>query len=127
MATNNPTAVDSLNVLLPGLYRHGRAYRNSDGEVHIYLPERLLYLEEYEPATHVCRGGERLQDIAVERYKGLVKDPLDMVDIIAQYQQDKIIDTSIRMRQGTVLLLPSLSYVREVAYGDSLAEFPKIA
>jgi hypothetical protein len=127
MASNNPVTTDGLTVKLERLARHGYAYRNDDNEVHLTLPERLPHVLSDDTVTYVCNGTERLQDIAVKMYKGLMDSPIDAVEIIAQFQEDPIVDTSIPPVANRVLMLPSLGYIQEIAYGDSLTEYPEIA
>jgi len=126
MATLNP-APNVINQYLSGLLRHGTVYQNSLGETHVYLPERLPHSHDEMVRTHVCRGAENLFDICVQHYKSRVRDPIDTVEIVAQYQEDPIIDYSIPPPAGTVLQMPSPAYIQDVAYGESLTEFPVIA
>jgi hypothetical protein len=121
------TTIDGLSVYIDRLQRHGAPYRNDDGETHVDLPERLPHVHYEQATTFICGGGERLHDIVIARYNGIVEDPIDMLDIVAQYQEEPILDTSIPLPAGLVLELPPPLYRQDVAYGDSLAEYPKIA
>jgi len=126
MTTNNPPP-EAIAPFVSGLLRHGEAYVNDLGETHISLPERLPHVVDERSVTYICGGAERLHDIVIEHYDGKITDPIDAVEIVAQYQEDPIIDYSLPLHAGRVLLLPPPSYIQDVAYGDSLSEFPKIA
>lgn len=127
MASNNPVTTDGLSVRLQRLARHGYAYRNDENEVHLTLPERLPHVLSDDTMTYVCTGEERLQDIAARMYRGLLDNPVDAAEIIAQFQESPIIDVSVPIEANRVLMLPSLTYIQEIAYGDSLTEYPEIA
>lgn len=127
MASNNPVAIDGLTIRLDRLARHASAYQNELGEIHLTLPERLPHVTSDEDVTYVCSGAERLQDIVCKMYHGLLDHPIDAVEIVAQFQEDPIVDTSVPPEANQVIMLPSLNYIQEIAYGDPLTEFPEIA
>jgi hypothetical protein len=114
----------SLTQYLPWLQRHGEIYQNSADEVHISRPERLPHVQRDDTIVHICKEGERLQDIAVAYYKDAFAEPVDMWEVIAQFQEDPIVDGSVPPGADRVLLIPSAEYVKEVALGDPLHEYP---
>jgi len=117
----------ALSLFLPWLARHGQAYQNADGEVHLTLPERLPYIDRDDTATHVCKAGERLFDIAIHYFKDSMGDyAVDCWEIIAQFQEDPIVDGSVTLPVGLVLLIPSDEYIQEVALGEPLHEYPRV-
>ena len=124
MAEIVPTA--ALSIDLPWLARHGQGYQNALGEIHLTLPERLPHVERDDTVTHICKSGERLQDIAVYHYKETYSNAVDMWEIIAQFQEDPIVDGSLLMEAERVLLIPSPEYILEVALGDPLHEYPRL-
>jgi len=126
MATNNP-APEALSAYLTGLLRHGTLYLNDLGETHVFLPERIPHVEDDRAVTHVCNGNENLFDIVVNFYRRKVRSPIDVVEVVAQFQEEPIIDYSVPLAAQRVLMLPSVAYIQDVAFGDSLAEFPKIS
>jgi len=119
------TASANLSLHLPWLARHGQSYQNADGEVHLTLPERLPHEDRDDTITHVCKAGERLYDIAIHYFKDSMGDyAVDCWEIIAQFQEDPIIDGSVLLESNRVLLIPSDEYIQEVALGDPLHEAP---
>jgi hypothetical protein len=121
------TGDSQLGLYLPRLLRHGTAYANAAGELHLTLPERIPYIEYEDTEIHVCGGAEYLHSIVVHHYKDSLSEPLEAVEVIAQFQPDPIIDYSVPLPSGYILLLPPSSYFHEVAYGQSLTETPDIA
>lgn len=120
------TADTEFEVVLPWLQRHGRAYVNNAGEIHITLPERLPHVERDDTVVHVCSEGEYLQQIAIQHYKDRIPNAVDCWEIIAQFQEDPIVDGSMPLRANQIILIPSVGYIHEVALGDPLHEVPKL-
>lgn len=118
--------LQELTVHLPRLLRHGYAYKNDLGEVHTSIPERLPHIEYDSAIPHICKGGEYVQDLAVLYYKAILDYAVDAAEIIAQYQDDPIVDISVPLDANRVIMIPPLLYIQEVAYSDSLAETPRI-
>lgn len=120
------TANPALNLYLPWLARHGKAYQNELNEVHISLPERVPFVERDDSIIHICKEGEYLPQIALHYYRNRLADPLLAWEVIAQFQEDPIVDASLPLKAGTVLLIPSVEFVQQVALGDPLHEFPEL-
>ncbi len=120
------TSIPSLSRQLPWLARHGLAYKNANGEIHVSLPERLPHLMDNQTLIHICKDGERLQDIAIFYYKDTLPSPVDYWEVIAQFQEDPILDGSTLLKEGTVLQIPSTGYMQQLIFGDSLSEYPAI-
>jgi hypothetical protein len=120
------TGDTQLGLYLPRLLRHATAYVNEDGEMHLTLPERVPYVEYEDTETHICTG-EYLHSVVVNHYKNTLLEPLEAVEVVANYQPDPIVDWSVPLEPGRILLLPPAAYFHEVAYGESLTESPDIA
>jgi hypothetical protein len=115
-----------LSIRLERLARHATAYQNYLGETQLTTPERLPFVEYDGAIPHICKGDEYLQDIANLYFRNLIDYPVDIAEIIAQYQEDPILDLSIPLSTNRVISVPPLSYIMEVAYGESLADNPKL-
>jgi hypothetical protein len=113
-------------VNLHGLERHGEVYVDDDGKVFLALPERLPFMDRDDTGIHIAQGDETLMDIATLHYKGAFKQPLDLVEVLAQFQEHTVVDFSIPLASGTVVLLPSMEYITDIAFGDSLLEFAQV-
>jgi hypothetical protein len=117
----------ALNPDLSWLNRHGDVYQNEDGELHLTLPERLPHQVRDDTFVHPCKeGGEYLLDIAVYYYKNQIANPVDCWEIIAQFQEDPIVDGSVPLPGGTALQIPSIEYIIEVALGEQLRQYPEL-
>ena len=114
----------ALTTYLPWLSRHARPYQNALGEVHLTVPERLPHMQRDDTVVHICKDGETLQGLAVMYYQNSISNAVDCWEIIAQFQEDPIVDGSVPLGVGRVLLIPSAEYIREVALGDPLHEYP---
>jgi len=115
-----------LSLNLSGLSRHGYAYTGVDGKLYLSLPERLPHEDDSDAVPYTCRGSEYLTDIANAYYAKLFRRPEDVAEVIAEFQEDPIVDLSIPPPQGRVLMLPSPDYIMAIAYGESLSEIPEM-
>lgn len=116
------TELDNVAVFSTGLYRHAQAFKKSDGTLYYSNPERIPYEERDDTIIHTCYGGEFLWDLAILYYKDAYPTPLDLAEVIAQFQPDPIVDWSVPMIRGREVLIPSVEYLEEVAFGDSLLD-----
>lgn len=115
-----------IGVFLGGLERHGEPYSYEDGKTYVSLPERLPDEERDDSTTHIATGNENLLDIAVLYYGGAYRNPVDLWQVIAQFQEETIIDPSVPVEKGTVVLIPSVDYCTEIAFGEMLSDYPQI-
>lgn len=117
---------DLIGIYLQGTERHGLAYNAGDGKLYVSLPERVPYLGEDGAIPHICTGNENLLDISLAYFRGLYQDPVSKWWIIAQAQDDPVVDPLVPLKKGTILMIPSISFIEEVAEGDSLSEYLNI-
>lgn len=114
--------LENVAVFSSGLYRHAQAFKKEDGTTYYSNPERIPYEERDDTIIHTCYGGEYLWDLANLYYQGVHPVPFDLAEIIAQFQPNPIVDWSVPMIRGREVLIPSVEYIEEVAYGDSLLD-----
>ena len=120
-----PALDENLDIKLHGLLRHGSPYVSEyDGRVHLSLPERLPFVVRDDSRTHVAKGAENCFDLAKLYYNKDSKSA-DKAEIIAQFQEDPILDLSTPIQYGRVVIIPSEKYIQFIAYGDSLTEYPE--
>lgn len=119
MATEQPRIQ-----LVSSLYRHATILKYGDGGLIFTVPERLPYIERDDTTLYVTRGGEYLWDIAIKQYGRSVPKAWDLWQVIAEFQPEPIQDSSLPLAAGKELYLPSVQYINEVAFGDSLANLP---
>lgn len=111
---------------LPWLSRHGETYQNEFGETQLTITERLPAIEYDDTITHVAKAGENLFDIAVHYYQHQIENAADCWEILAECQEDPIIDGSVPLRAGQIILVPPVAYIQEVALGTSLRDTPQL-
>lgn len=113
-------------VYLKGLERHGTAYADAQGRVYLSLPERLRHEERSDTIYHVARSGEYLCDLAAAYYAKYYERPLELVPVLAQFQEYPIVDASLPLEEGQIVEIPSVVWIESEAYGDPLTETPQI-
>ena len=123
--TTTVATLEDLTIYLYGLEKHGTPYIADSIKVYVSLPERIPFEIRDDSITHVCTGKERVFDLAIRYYRGLYKNPIDHWRTIAQFQEDPIIDPSIPLRSGRIITIPSPAFNDDVAYGDSLTDYPQ--
>jgi hypothetical protein len=118
-------ATERLGILSTGLDRHS-SYYDEGGILYQTVAERLPSEMRTDTITHICKGGEYLIDLACRYYARYTKDPVDFYMIIAQFQEDPIIDPLAPLETGQIIHIPSMEFINEVAFGESLEEDPEI-
>lgn len=119
--------INSIELFLTGQANHAKPYRVSEtGILYLSLPERMPHQERDDTQVHICKGGETLFSLANSYYRAVLDNPLIMAPIIADFQDPPIVDRSVTLDRGKVILIPSLSYKQEVVDGDTLTESPRM-
>lgn len=115
--------IENVAVFSSGLYRHAQAFKKSGtGLIYFSNPERIPYEDREDTIIHTCRGGEFLWEICQEYYLSVVPNPIDMMEIVANFQPAPLQDWTVPLRRGQVLLIPSNDFIEEVPFGDSLMD-----
>jgi hypothetical protein len=84
------------------------------GEEELFLTERVpyTYREFSDNEVHVAGDNDTLWSLAGHYFRGL-PNPSRLWWIIADFQPQRIIDPTIKLRPGTVLAIPSVRTVLE--------------
>lgn len=115
--------VSSVAVFAAGPYRHAQAFKRSDtGVLYFGNPERIPYEDRDDTTLYVCYGGEFLWDICVDFYKHAYPNPQDLVDAVAGFQPVPLVDWSTPFPAGKALYMPSIDFIEETVFGDSLLD-----
>lgn len=114
------------HIYTTGLYKHARVVQDDQDRIFFLTPERVGYEVREDTITHICSGFEDVMDLTVAYFKDLINNPLDMWEVVAAFQPYPIQDPHVPLKQGSELLIPSMDFVREVAFGPSLADAPEI-
>lgn len=115
------------NVYVSGVYRHSSVVQDAIEEKLICtLPEKIPYEDRGDTKSIIAQGGQFLHDIVVAEYSWHYKNPVDLVEVVAQFQPEPLIDWSVPLENGREILLPSPVFIDTVAFGDSLADLAVI-
>lgn len=94
--------------------------------IHDAADPNVLLLTDREPyryrplsdnVTHVVREGESLMTLAGKYFQPLAR-PAGLYWVIADFQPDPILDPTIALVPGTVLVVPSLRTVTEQVFSE---------
>lgn len=97
--------------------RHSHTTSQLDSEGRLFLSDRIpyRYRELEDNATHVVKDGDTLWNIASRFYAPLGRLPkysaANLWWIIADFQPTPIHDPTIKLTEGLVLVIPSISTV----------------
>lgn len=90
------------------------------------LGENELLLTDREPYTfqvlsdnvlHVVKAGDTLWSLAGRYYRGM-RRPNGLWWAIADFQPQRIVDPTIELPQGSIVVIPSLRTVRERIFSE---------
>jgi len=113
-------------LLTSSIYRHALAVRTDEGAIIFELPERLPFEDRDDTIVHIANGQEYLWDLAQRYYSNTRAQAFDLWDVIAQFQPEPIVDSSVPLPEGKEILIPSIDYIEEVVSGPSLASTPEL-
>lgn len=118
-ATRGPLLVNSV-------YRHASYFTRDDGAMFFHVPERISFNYDDDFTVHIANGHEYLWDLALHYFRGIYGSPIDLWDIIAQFQPEPIQDPSVPLPQGKEIYIPTADFLEEFVQGPSLAEAPEL-
>jgi len=115
------------------VYRHANAVRLDEATnvapvnaVIFRTPERISFEDMDDTIIHIAYADEYLWDIAAKYYKHLRWTPLDLAEILAQFQPAPIVDYSTPLPAGLEVYIPSEEFIEDVVLGPSLTESPEL-
>lgn len=118
------------------VYRHSRVTRLDDPDlagsvgpvdsVIFTLPERVSYEDLEDTSIHIAKDKEYLWDILPQYYRHSKWKPLELLDIIAQFQPEPIVDYSVPLPIGLEVHLPPEDYIDEAVNGASLVDVAEL-
>lgn len=94
-------------------HRFSLAYRDEDAGV-VFLSERVpyTYRDFSDNQQHRVQLGDTLWTLAGKRFKGMPR-PSGFWWVIADFQPDRIFDPTLRLVEGTIVVLPSLRVLQQ--------------
>ena len=115
------------NINVTGIYRHANVVCDErENKLISTMPERIPNGEDPDVMEHTCAGPEFLHDIVVSTYAGLYPNALALVESVAQFQPMPILDLMDPLPAGTLVLLPSPSFIDTVIESGALSELAEL-
>jgi len=93
------------------------AQADASGRLFLSERSRFLYRSLSDNIMHTVAAGESLFTIAA-RYYAAVDRPAGLWWVIADFQPDPIFDPTLRIADGTVLVVPSLQTVLTLVFAE---------
>jgi hypothetical protein len=105
-------------------HRFSLGYKDDDGT--FFLGDRVPfpYRDVIDNIQHIVRTGDSLFNLPARHYTGMVR-PSGLWWIIADFQPDPIQDPTIRLTEGTIIVIPSLRTVQQEILNDRRKRTPE--
>jgi len=89
--------------------RYRQATEEVDSEGRLVLSERvpLVYSDREDNISYVTREGDTWQSIAQAYYSGISSRACGLYWVVMDYQVPRVVDPTLRIEPGTVVVLPS--------------------
>ncbi len=97
----------------------------ADGSRRVFLAMQdpvTPFVPDKDNAVHVVREGDTLENLAARFFNGYT-DPAFLGWIIGQFQPTPILDPSRKLRNNSILIIPSPSLVNDLTGGFPEASF----
>ncbi len=95
------------------------SYQMSSADNRRFLVDRepFLYRERPDNIVHVVNAGDTLWSLAGKYYRGIPR-PNGLWWVIADFQPQPIRDPTLKIPEGTVLVIPSVRVLREEIFSE---------
>jgi hypothetical protein len=95
------------------------SYQMSPSDNRRFLVDRepFLYQDRQDNIIHIVNSGDTLWSLAGKYYRGVPR-PNGLWWVIADYQPQPIRDPTLKIPDGTVLVLPSIRVLREEIFSE---------
>jgi hypothetical protein len=88
-------------------------YDNETNELSLGPRDRFLYTDVEGIIPHVVSDGDNLWSLAAKYYGSEQEDETNYWWVIAEFQPKPIIDPTLRLEAGIIILIPPLSWIQE--------------
>lgn len=98
-------------------YRMADLIFDSDTNVQSLGPRALVeYYDDQDTIPHTVTAGDTLQNLAAKYFSG-VDNPATLWWVIADFQPEPILDPTVRLTPGQVLLIPGPAIAQDAILG----------
>jgi hypothetical protein len=102
-------------------YTFSRGYENDNGDFILTDPSPYRYRPFSDNSFHTVESGDNLFNIAAKYFKGFNR-PSGLYWIIADFQPDPVHDPTLKISEGTQLIIPSMRTVIEYIFSSKRYE-----
>jgi nucleoid-associated protein YgaU len=101
--------------------RYGRVIRivddtpDGDGTIRLATREPTFFVDDSENSMYIVKLGDTLESIAAERLEGY-PNAAQLYWIIGEFQTTPILDPTLQLKPGSILIIPSYAVVNEMLY-----------
>lgn len=92
-------------------YQYCKELEDADGNRYLDEREPFRYRDSSDNRYHLVKDGDTLWGLAHLYFQGFPR-PCGLWWLLAEYQPSPVVDPTIRLQQGDVIIVPSLRMVR---------------
>ena len=99
-----------------GRYRLANLIKDDDDTLILDLRAKLEFQESSDDILHIVQKGETLHTLAATYYQGF-PNAATLWWAIADYQPEPIIDPTLELQEGQVIIIPAADAVQDGLFG----------
>jgi hypothetical protein len=98
-------------------YQYCHAFRDEGGRLFLDEREPFAYRDEKDNRLHTVIEGDSWWGLAFQYFQGLDR-PEGLWWLLCEYQPLPVVDPTIKLPEGTLVVIPSLRLVRLEVFSD---------
>lgn len=97
-------------------YRHCVATRNADGALELDEREPVRFRNESDNRVHQVADGDTWWGLAHQYFPNFSR-ACGLWWVLCEFQPEPVVDPTLRLQAGAVVVIPSERFLREVVFG----------